>query len=224
MGLNKQTGNMYDFVTHTWNTIKGKCPHNCSYCYVKRWCKQSELHFDEKELKTDLGQGNFIFVGSSCDMFADDIEPGWVIDTLIHCKKYDNNIYLFQTKNPKNFDSLGCHIANLNNFILCTTIETNRCYPKIMCNSPTPARRAIDFSKIPDPVKKQITCEPLMDFDLDDLIRMIKKCNPYQVNIGSDSGRNGLPEPSKEQVLELISELEKFTIVVKKKNLSRLLK
>src|SRR3990167_1900105 len=30
--LNKQKGNMYGFVTHTWNPIKGKCSHNCSYC------------------------------------------------------------------------------------------------------------------------------------------------------------------------------------------------
>jgi len=27
MTLNKQKGNMYGFVTHTWNVIKGKCPH-----------------------------------------------------------------------------------------------------------------------------------------------------------------------------------------------------
>lgn len=31
MPLNKSTGNMYKFITHTWNTIKGECPHGCSY-------------------------------------------------------------------------------------------------------------------------------------------------------------------------------------------------
>ena len=70
MALNKQKGNMYAFVTHTWNAVKGKCPHDCEYCYMKEF-PQGELKFDEKELKTDLGEGNFIFVGSSCDMFAD---------------------------------------------------------------------------------------------------------------------------------------------------------
>ena len=54
MPLNKSTGNMYDFITHTWNTIKGECPHGCSYCYMKRWGKQPSLHFDEKELMRDL--------------------------------------------------------------------------------------------------------------------------------------------------------------------------
>jgi len=69
-----------------------------------------------------------------------------------------------------------------------------------------------------------ITIEPIMDFDLNPFIRKIKYNSPEQVNIGGDSGNNNLPEPSKKKILELISELEKFTIVVKKKNLNRLLK
>ena len=44
-----------------------------------------------------------------------------------------------------------------------------------------------------------------------------------QVNIGADSGRNNLPEPSKSKVLELVSELQKFTIIHNKSNLQRLL-
>ena len=100
MPLNKSTGNMYDFITHTWNTIKGECPHGCSYCYMKRWGKQPPLHFDEKELKTDLGKNNFIFVGSSCDMFVKHIPYEWKIDTLNHCLEFPKNKYFLQTKNP----------------------------------------------------------------------------------------------------------------------------
>lgn len=33
MGLNVSKGNMYEFITHTFNTIKGKCYHDCSYCH-----------------------------------------------------------------------------------------------------------------------------------------------------------------------------------------------
>ena len=51
MGLNKQKGNMYAFVTHTWNPIRGKCPHDCSYCYMKVY-PQSDLRFVEKEMET----------------------------------------------------------------------------------------------------------------------------------------------------------------------------
>ena len=53
---------------------------------------------------------------------------------------------------------------------------------------------------------------------------MIKYCNPKQVNIGADSGNNNLPEPSKEKVLALIDELQKFTTIHNKSNLKRLLK
>lgn len=61
--LRPTKGNMYDFITHTWNPIKGECPHGCTYCYMKRWGAQKPLHLDEKEMRTGLGSGNYIFVG-----------------------------------------------------------------------------------------------------------------------------------------------------------------
>ena len=223
MPLNKSTGNMYDFITHTWNTVKGECPHGCSYCYMKRWGKQPPLRFDEKELKTDLGKGNFIFVGSSCDMFASDIPFEWILETLWHCKMYPENKYLLQTKDA---DRLSAAFQVLDSqFYICTTLETNRVYAGIMNNSPAVIDRVLGFASIPTE-HKFITIEPIMDFDLAEFVAMIKRCNPIQVNIGADSSpkRNRLPEPPKEKILALISELEKFTTVVQKKNLARLLK
>lgn len=41
--MNKQRGNMYSWVSHTWNPVKGKCPHDCNYCYMKR--------FPQKEMR-----------------------------------------------------------------------------------------------------------------------------------------------------------------------------
>lgn len=227
--LRKSKGNMYGFVTHTWNTIKGKCPHKCSYCYVKKWGSQPELHFDEKELKTDLGTGNTIFVGSSCDMFADAIPPEWVIRTLQHCEKYPGNTYFLQTKNPKGFMDYGVYIASLDKIILCTTIETNLHFDSVFSNdnimgdAPDTQERKAQFLRIPIK-EKMITIEPIMDFDLKVMVRWMKESDVIQVNIGADSQKSGLPEPSKEKVLELISELEKFTTVHQKSNLKRLLK
>jgi len=210
---------MYSWVTHTWNPIKGECPHGCSYCYMKRWGKQKPIRLDEKELNTDLGTGNFIFVGSSCDMFADEIPWEWTFNTLLYCWKYNDNTYLFQSKNPKKFDLINA--LNLNNYKLCTTIETNRYYPDIMQRSPKPVDRAIELSRLTG--DKYVTIEPIMDFDLDELVGLVKMCNPIQVNIGADSGHNHLPEPSKDKILALIDELQKFTIIDQKRNLKRLL-
>jgi len=221
MSLNKSTGNMYDFVTHTWNTVKGECPHGCSYCYMHRWGKQKLVHFDERELQTDLGNGNFIFVGSSCDLFAESIPTDWIRKTINHCCKFKNH-YLFQTKNPQTFYNFAHSYGLPNNVSFCTTLETNKWIPDIMKESPIPSFRSYYASKIGLPLF--ITIEPIMDFDLDMFIKLIFRCVPIQVNIGADSGNNHLPEPSKEKILELITELEKFTIVKQKSNLKRLLK
>jgi DNA repair photolyase len=216
MGLNERKGNMYEFITHTWNTIKGECSHSCSYCYMHRWGKQKPVRYDEKELKTDLGTGNFIFVGSSCDMFANNIPEGWIEKTLEHMAKFDNQ-YLLQTKNPAR---LGGFILP-DNIKICCTMETNRFLPEIMRNSPEPIDRALFMGLLLN--DKYITIEPIMDFDLESFIKMLKTAKPKQVNIGADSGRNNLPEPSKEKVLQLVSELQKFTTIHNKSNLQRLI-
>ena len=224
MSLRKQKGNMYDFVSHTWNPIKGRCEHDCEYCYMKRWGEQPKLHLDEKCLNDDLGKGNTIFVGSSTDMFADGVPGEWIRRSLMHCRKYSNE-YFYQSKNPQGFkDYLGYMPLKLS---LCITIETNRDYP-VMGNTPFPSERALIFGSVLDDsieelrISKFVTIEPIMDFDLKELLGLINLCNPEQVNIGADSQRNNLPEPSAEKVLELVAELRKNTKVHLKKNLKRI--
>ncbi len=215
MVLNKVKGNMYSFCTHTWNAIKGKCSHDCSYCYMKRF-PQNTIRLDEKEFKTDLGEGNFIFVGSSADMFARDIPHDWIRDTLKHCRKYPKNIYLFQSKDTQNMRLFIKYFPN--DYIIGTTAETNR-ISKIS-KAPIVYQRLIWLSRMKG--RKMVTIEPIMDFDLEILIDWIKEVNPEFVNIGADSQRHNLPEPSWSKIQLLIKELEKFTEVNLKDNLKRL--
>ncbi len=220
MGLIESKGNMYTWVTHTWNTVKGECPHGCTYCYMKRWGKQKPVRFDESELKTDLGVNNVIFVGSSCDLFANDIPDRWIEKTLDHCyKKGHLNTYLFQSKNPERMLQFRNEFWD---FIrVCTTIETNRFYPEFMGNTLGTKDRAYWLNQFE--LNRYLTIEPIMDFDLMEMIEIVKLCNPVQVNIGADSGNNHLPEPSKEKLMQLIDELKKFTVIDQKRNLQRLL-
>jgi hypothetical protein len=189
---------------------------------MKRWGKQYPIRFDESELKTDLGSSNFIFVGSSCDMFADNIPEEWIINTISYCEGFNNN-YLFQSKNPSRMSYYILRACFPYNSVVCTTIESNKFYPDIMGVTPTPYYRAMYMSRISKIYPTYVTIEPIMDFDLKELVELIKICHPVQVNIGADSGNNHLPEPPKEKILELIDELKKFTVIDQKRNLNRIL-
>lgn len=217
MSLNKSKNNMYPWVTHTWNVIKGKCLHDCSYCYMKRY-PQRELHFNEKELKTDLGSGNFIFLGSSCDMWADAIPVEWIELVLEHCRLSPQNTYLFQSKNPQRLINWACDLPPKS--IIGTTIETNRRFADIS-KSPSPWQRYCAMIDISFP--KMVSIEPIMDFDLDVMVDWMRGIKPEFVSIGADSGGNRLPEPSAEKMTALLEELQKVTTVKLKSNLGRLL-
>ncbi len=223
--LNKSKGNMYGFVTHTWNAVKGRCPHACDYCFMKRFGKQAELHFDETELRTDLykyGENQFIFVGSSCDMWADEIVTDWILDTIYHCRQYPKNKYLLQSKNPARILNLTGFIPH--NFVIATTIETNRAYPE-MGKAPPIGERIHALKRIKGlGFKTMITIEPIMDFDFMDLVNWIYEARPDQVNIGADSQGHSLPEPNPVMVEKLIERLSSFTEVTQKPNLRRIKK
>lgn len=212
--LNKQKGNMYGFVTHTWNPIKGKCFHECSYCYMKKWGEQKPIRLVDKELKIDLGIDNFIFVGSSCDLFAQDVPKEWIDKTISHCIKYDNQ-YLFQTKNTRRLQFFTFPEKS----IICTTIESNFNLDDNF--APSISERVKWFQDLPN--KKMITIEPIMDFDIDKLIIIIETINPFQINIGADSGNHKLKEPTKDKIDQLISYFKKTNIkIFGKQNLKRL--
>lgn len=216
--LNKQKGNMYPFVTHTWNVIKGKCPYDCEYCYMKVF-PQKDIQFHCKEMLTDLGENNFIFVGSSCDMFADGIKKSWIKDILAKCRLYDNT-YLFQTKNPERF----LEFIDLfpEKTIFGTTLETNREVGLRYSKAPPIISRMSAMRKIKG--RKMITIEPIFDFDVIRFIEDLQMIKPEWINIGADSKGHNLPEPSKEKIQELIDSCRCFTEVKIKDNLVRLMK
>jgi len=233
--MTKAKGNMYEFLSHTWNPVKGKCSHNCSYCYMKdireRFSQtEREPYISDYEMKSNLGKGNKIFIGSSCDLFAENIPDEWILRILFAIERYPENTYLFQTKNPQRYLNyfhaiIGGKVETEfpKKCILGTTIETNRIYP-CMGNTPSPNGRAKAIELITSQFNDCfITIEPILDFDFELFVPMLKDAMPKYINVGADSGNNHLPEPEPEKIRELIKELEKFTEVRLKKNLKRLL-
>jgi DNA repair photolyase len=219
MSLKKSTGNMYKWITHTWNPVRGKCPYNCAYCYVDRWGRpKTPIHLDERELKTNLGEGNFIFVCSGCDLFNLDVPWEWIAKVFDAARR-GGNAYLWHTKNPARAVEIPLW-QYPSKSTLCVTIESNVYRPCISA-APPPSERAESLMKWKG--EKMITVEPVMDFDLAGFTDLILSCKPGQVNIGADSGKNGLPEPPAWKIGALVKALEDNGITVHlKKNLNRL--
>jgi len=215
--------NMYNWVTHTWNPVKGKCSHDCIYCYTKMSKTQKPLRLTPHEFNIDLGENNTIFVCSGCDLFAENVPNEWIIKTIKYCNKY-NNTYLLQTKNPKRFLDFLNIIPKGDKFILGTTVESNRIYPE-MGNTPSPINRLLAIQKLKEYYHKtMVTIEPIMDFDLFVLVELLKKARPSWVNIGANSNlKINLKEPKKEKILNFIDEISTFTKIIQKHNLNRLL-
>lgn len=228
MPLKERQGNMYEFVTHTWNTVKGQCLHDCSYCYMKVDNRElGKTRLDETEFKTDLGCNNFIFIGSGTDLFAKNIHNDWIKRTLNHCHDANNtlfgatNKYLFQSKNPKRILDLIEHPV-FEHSVICTTIETNRFYAEHMRFAPKIEERVAAMEELSKRgIETYVTIEPIMDFDLIELVELVNRCKPKQVNIGKNSKEEivSLPHPTANKTKELIKALSKFTKVEIKENL-----
>ena len=232
MILRPSTGNMYKFITHTWNPIKGKCFHDCSYCYMKKIVPNpTPIKLVQGELTDSFPENSFIFIDSSADLFAKDVPDEWIENVLNFCDRTTQPIqaskrpqFLIQTKNPQRILDFIDHplfALGRNQVVVCTTIETNRYYLEIMNNAPLPQQRAEAMAKITERgIKTYVTIEPIMDFDLDEMVALIKMCKPEQVNIGRNTNQCvTLPEPTRLAVVNLIFHLICSTKIKIKKNL-----
>ncbi len=230
----KSNGNMYDWITHTANPLAGECPHKCGYCYAEKLkhskpvIKAKYTGFptvSELGLKQISGRNKRIFICDMTDLFAENISIN-IIKTIVEkCVSKPENEYLFQTKNIQriaNNKEIRLLLYDIKSLNIATTIESNIRY-KQMGNAPELIDRIKGIKFLSQYFKTQITIEPIMDFNLVFFVEMLRDANVSQINIGADSGNNKLSEPSKEKLLQLISELEKFTTVKQKSNLKRLL-
>jgi len=221
--MKKATGNMYEFITHTWNPVKGACIHKCVYCYVRKMTngKLREVYLDRSELNQDLGKENIIFVCSGTDLFAENVKQEFIENIFKVMAIYDENIYLLQSKNPKKmFWSYEKAKIKPSNVIFATTLETNRNLK--LSDAPSIIERANEM--ILHNYKKMVTIEPIVDFDLEGFFDILQGINPAIITIGADSKNSNLPEPSYNKIVEFVNKLikNKFKVYLKH-NLKRIL-
>jgi len=225
-----QKGNMYDFAV-AWNALHGECSHKCVYCSTKtlkrfpvmQKCYSGEPRLNHVAMKENLYKGKYkdklIFVCGQNDLFTTKVHEDIIVEILNYCNNFPKAKFLFQTKNTEMLKYYSYLLPK--NSIICTTIETNRDYK--LSVAPSINDRLNWFNQI-ERYEKHITIEPICDFDLDIFSNMLISAKPVQINIGADSKKHNLPEPSKKKILQLIYILEKANIKVhKKSNLKRLL-
>ena len=221
---------MYSFVDFCHTHLGGECSHKCSYCYVnhgfmgtprpKRYC--GPLHLIENECKVDYGTGKTIFIEHKNDLFAADVPQEFINRIVMHCMKFPGNTYVFQTKNPTRYSTMDTLFPEKS--ILGTTIETNRDMSKIS-KAPPAWERALAMKQLDKSIRKFITIEPVMAFDVDVLAGWIADIRPEFLNLGADSKGNNLPEPSVYKIYAFIEKLHEYGIELREKhNLNRLLK
>ena len=229
--MNKQKGDMYDFVNYTSNPIKGPCEHDCSYCYMRHINEfnnsNEKLHLDLNELYGNHGRGNTIMMGSNTDTHAASVLTAWINCMYDKCLIHKDNTYLFQSKNPGRFleEELMLHplMQEKDRIIFVTTVESNREHN--ISKAPCIQERVKAMVKLRElGYKVAVTIEPIMKFDNDELVSMIREIQPFQVNVGCNSDKRvKLPEPTREEIIGLINELRTFAKVKIKKNCSRIL-
>jgi protein gp37 len=102
-----------EWCTHTSNPIRGKCLHECPYCYAERIRKRfkqpevlswhpEELMAIERRIKPAT-----IFVGSMYDLFGDWVPPLYIMEILNTARKCPQHTFIFLTKNPARYSEFN---------------------------------------------------------------------------------------------------------------------
>lgn len=233
------SGNMYAGVEPI-NELGGHCKHNCLYCstiFISHIFPATKMKYSgeyrlyQSVLKRNLKGNQVIFVCGQNDLFEESV-PEEMIDRILEraCNRDQSNLYMFQTKNPARFKDYLDQLPEM--YMLGTTIETNREeYIEKYSDAPSIKSR-VDAMVLLSDHPTYVTIEPILDFDHDEFVALLKLIHPNKIFIGSDSKVHKypriyhnlkLPEPDGEKVLKLIKALEEFTEVEQKENLKRLI-
>ena len=234
MALNKveKNSNMYSWVDFTHSHLAGRCLHECQYCYVQSMGKRfpairekysGKIRIIEDEFRVNYGSGKTIFIEHMNDLLAEGVPGSFIKRILAHCNTWPDNTYIFQTKNPASVIDYEVLDFIPEKCLIGTTVESDINYniskaPVVSSRIESIADLSYNYA-----IKIFITVEPILRFNLPVLSDLIIQSDPEFVNIGADSKKSGLPEPTWNEVQELVDILEENNIEVRqKKNLDRL--
>jgi hypothetical protein len=197
----------------TW-TPHPSCLFECSYCYgpatYARFgrcdqCKAFTPHFHPERMKDKFTRGKTYFVESLGDPSF--IPPAIFQRIVDHLAEYPETTFMIQSKNPcyfKEFDYTT-------NIWLGTTIETNNDeLAQQYSQAPVPSERYRGLLETMDAhpaLNYYLTFEPIMRCSIDEMLKFARSPNIAAVYVGRDNHENKLPEPSEEELIQLVSAL-----------------
>lgn len=142
------------WASYTSNPVRGECPVNCSYCYVKpfraRYGWHSDIRFYPEELTAIRSRKKpaDIFLGSVIDLFHNDtiIYMPEIMETIRACPQH--RFYLL-TKQPQNLSKFSPYPPNV---WLGVTVTNQQAFDK-----------AVYYLKLVDANVKFLSMEPLLE-------------------------------------------------------------
>jgi len=217
---------MFRSIDSTWNVWVG-CRFDCSYCnakkaaetrlrHIPRYKDGFKPHLVDSELKRTFKPGQFIFVAYMGDIaFASSEARKAIVERI---QQFPQTRFLFQSKDPLIFEGVG--YPKWDNLVFGTTIETNRDYKLTKAPPPYDRYRSMVWQEHPH---KFISIEPIMDFDLEVLLRWMRSIRPEIIEVGADNYHNHLPEPPALKLRILLDHLKHICQnVIEKEGLNRL--
>ena len=215
----------------TWNPFKG-CEFDCIYCrpsfqqqskrqmHLCRSCYEYVPHCHRKRL-VKIPSADIVFVSGNGDLAfcPSDFIPEIIAAIRNHNRRCSYKTYYFQSKQP---ECLEPFIEQLpSNVILVTTLETNRDsgYGQFS-KAPPPTERFQQFKSLKH-LRKVVTIEPVMDFDLRIFSQWIISIHPEYVWLGLNSRPQQvqIPEPTIYKLRTFVSVLNAAGVEVRFKDL-----
>jgi len=217
---------MFSFITKTWNPIAGgPCPFNCykGGCWATMlkerhdWDKyKGSWRIHEPQINKKFKAGDFVFVCDMIDIGAPDISMDVVARVLNAMRAKPDVYFLLLTKADCFYREYMHDIPN--NCVCGITMETDLEISKDLTSAPHPQKRLDDLVWLNccyPQIKTFISIEPIMSFS-ENFSNKIERAEPWRVAVGYDNYGNQLPEPTRNETIQLILDLGKFTYVDRK--------